>query len=262
MKVSHRFAVFSDIHANFPALQAVLNDIDRMEIRDIFCLGDLVDFAPWPNQVIDLLRTRAISALIGNHDYRVAFDRAIAPVAWHSPAETRARIAGINISKRTISAENLAWLRQLPRRIQLEWTSGGKNRTILLVHASPNSLSEYVNEDHPQAALRQYLDENHADVMITGHTHRAYIRRLTDGDQPYFVANAGAVGRIKSGQPQATWLLCQVINGEFTMSIKQVAYDVAAVAQAIKQSAIPDFYAEELLAYGYPAAGLSPAPAV
>jgi predicted phosphodiesterase len=257
MKVNHRFAVFSDIHANLPALKAVLNDIDRMEINESFCLGDLVDFAPWPNEVIDLLRLRAIPVLIGNHDYRVAYDRAISPVSWHSPEETRARVIGINISKQTISTENLAWLRQLPQRIQLELAAGEQKRNILLVHASPNSLSEYVNYDHPQAALRQYLVENNADIMITGHTHRSYIRQLTDGDQQCFVANAGAVGRIKPGQPQASWLLCQVINGEFSMAIKRVAYDVAAVAQAIKQSAVPDFYAEELLTNGYPSvAGL------
>ncbi|STQ42505.1 Calcineurin-like phosphoesterase superfamily domain [Ewingella americana] len=70
-----QIAVFSDVHANLPALKAVLEDIDARQITEIYCLGDLVDFAPWPNEVIELVRQRQIPTVMGNHDDRVAFDR-------------------------------------------------------------------------------------------------------------------------------------------------------------------------------------------
>lgn len=91
------------------------------------------------------------------------------------------------------------------------------------------------------------------DAMVTGHTHCAYIRPLTGGYRDNFtVANCGAVGRIKPDQPQATWLRGEMKDGKLTMSIKTVNYDVAAVAQAIIDSNIPDFYAHELYHYGLP----------
>jgi len=249
----NRFAIFSDVHANLPALRAVLADIDKQGIEDCYCLGDVVDFAPWPNEVIDLLKARHIPVVYGNHDERVAFDKAISPMPWHSEEEQAARIAGINISKATVSAENMAWLRTLPMSLSLSVGSGDNPFHLLLVHASPHSVSEYIYADYDAALLAQMSVQYQYDAMVTGHTHCAYIRQLPGGYRGDFsVANCGAVGRIKPGQPQATWLYAEVSDGKLKMSIKRVNYDVAAVAQAIVDSNIPDFYARELYHHGLP----------
>ncbi len=70
-----RIALISDIHANLPALRAVLADIDeRANVDAIYHLGDLTGYAPWPNEVVNLLRERAIPGISGNYDSTVATD--------------------------------------------------------------------------------------------------------------------------------------------------------------------------------------------
>lgn len=68
-------AVISDIHGNLPALQAVLRDITSRQIDRIYCLGDLVNFAPWPNEVIELIRAENIPTLCGNHDLSIGLNK-------------------------------------------------------------------------------------------------------------------------------------------------------------------------------------------
>lgn len=63
-----RTALFSDIHGNLPALEAVLADIDRRQVDRLYCLGDLVGYSPFPNEVIERIRDRAIPTVMGNYD--------------------------------------------------------------------------------------------------------------------------------------------------------------------------------------------------
>jgi predicted phosphodiesterase len=76
----HRIAIISDLHANLPALDVVLDDLDGRQPDAVFCLGDPVDFAPWPNEVIETIRHRRIPTIMGNHDERIALDHAIIPL--------------------------------------------------------------------------------------------------------------------------------------------------------------------------------------
>lgn len=237
-----RFAIFSDVHANLPALNAVLDDIDSHGITRMFCLGDVVDFAPWPNEVIAWLRKRQIPVLRGNHDQRVACNEPVTPMAKHSPEERDARVDAIALSKRVITAENRRWLRSLPASILLELPL-----RILLVHASPRSLSEYLYGDTPTDTLLAFPQLQNVDALICGHTHFAHVRTIkTPEGRPLLFANPGAVGRIKPGQPPASWLSGEVREGVLSLTIQTVNYDVLQVANAIRQSDVPNFYADEL----------------
>ena len=91
-----RIAIFSDVHGNLPALKTILADLDVRKPDQVYCLGDLVDFAPWPNEVIELLRSSRIPCIMGNHDERIAFDYPVIPLKKHSEDETRARIHAHN----------------------------------------------------------------------------------------------------------------------------------------------------------------------
>lgn len=249
--VTDSFAVFSDIHGNLPALQAVLRDIDRRGIRKIYCLGDLVDFAPWPNEVIAVLRERRIPVVCGNHDRRVALDEPVTPIARHEPEEQAARAQAIALSKHTVSDENRRWLRRLPTELRFSLGSEAQCRQVLLAHGSPRSLSEYLRSDFPADQLMEMGARYGFDVLITGHTHRADVRKIENKTgRPLIVANCGAVGRIKPGEPQATWLSGAHSEGNLLLSAHAVSYDVAGVAQAIVESAVPDFYARDLYRNG------------
>src|SRR5437867_4056152 len=69
-----RVAIITDIHGNLPALEAALEQIDRLEVKSIYCGGDLVGYGPWPNEVCELIQQRGIPTIYGNYDYAIGRD--------------------------------------------------------------------------------------------------------------------------------------------------------------------------------------------
>lgn len=237
-----RIAIFSDIHANLPALEAVLKDIKNREIDLCYCLGDLVDFAPWGNQVIETLKATRIPCLLGNHDERIAFNHPIAVLSHHDEIETKNRILAINHSKSSISPENKNWLSQLPFQMELVFKVGERLQTILLVHASPLSNDQYVYESHPDTDLLDMLGGRKTDALVMGHTHLSYIKY---SDVLY--VNCGSVGRSKETDRKATYCILTIEPERIIPEIIKVDYPVEYVAEQIYNSEIPDFYADFLL---------------
>ena len=241
-------AIISDIHGNLPALETVLNDIKKRNIKEIYCLGDLVDFAPWTNEVIELIRSSEIPCIMGNHDERVAFDQEIIPVAKHSNEETYARTTAINCTKYVITEENKEYLSQLPAEFRLTFEYGGTEKTVLLVHASTDSNDEYIYEAHDQDLVRQMLDDNNADILVMGHTHKSYIKSIhREGYPDKLAINAGSVGRSREGEPLASYLILTADKEGIHPEIVKLDYPIEETVEAIRKSKIPDFYANFLL---------------
>jgi len=232
-----RLAVISDIHGNLPALRAVLNDINSRAIDQIVCLGDLVDFAPWPNEVIKLIRTNKIMTIMGNHDERIAFDLPIVPLSKHSDKETTARENAINHSKKNVTVENKAYLASLQKSITIQY----ENLKLHFTHASPESIDEYLYED--DQSLEERLLSANTDVLLIGHTHLSYIRNF--GNKK--VINTGSVGRSKEPDRKAAYSIVGVAPDMVTAEIVKVDYPIFETADAIYNSNIPDFYADFLL---------------
>jgi putative phosphoesterase len=222
-----QLAIISDIHANLIALDAVLKDIKNSGLTQIYCLGDLVDFAPWGNEVIDRIQEKNIPCLLGNHDQRIAFDEAIIPLPHHE-----------------ISAPHKKWLATLPYNIELTFKLGTSFRKILLVHASLQSNDEYIHESTPKHALSTLLKQRAIDILVMGHTHHSYIQQ--DGD--VFFINCGSVGRSKEKDRKATYTIITLSEKQINAEIVKVDYPISAVANAIYDSNIPDFYGDFLLA--------------
>lgn len=240
----YKIAIFSDVHANLPALTAVLADIDVWQPDAIVCLGDLVDFAPWPNETISTIRSRRILTILGNHDDRVANDRPTLPLAKHSLSERRARFDAIEWTRKTISPENKQYLRSLPTSLRLHFSVSGRVWNILLTHASPRSIDEYLYEGHPEEDLTEMLEENKAHLLVTGHTHLSYIREISGAEK--MVVNVGSVGRTKENVPDAVYGRLTIDDHGIRAEIRRIAYPVTTTSSAIRQSDIPSFYAEFL----------------
>ena len=235
-----RIAIISDLHGNLPALNAVLDDIRRKRADMIFCLGDLVDFSPWPNEVIKPIRRRRIPTLMGNHDERIAFHHEIIPLEKHSIEERAARVSAIEHTRRVITEESRKYLTELPRSIRITFSAGDTETRILLVHASTRSNDEYIYEDHPEEDLDRMMQENDADVLVMGHTHLPYIRKLGSGK---LALNAGSVGRTKEEIACAAYLMLTVEPPQCHPEIVRVDYAVATTIEGIRSSGIPEFYA-------------------
>ncbi|MHB9092205.1 MAG: metallophosphoesterase family protein, partial [Chloroflexota bacterium] len=108
-----RIAVLSDVHGNKHALEAVLADIDSQGIDRVYCLGDLVGYGAFPNEVIALIRERGIPTVMGNYDEGVGFDRDECGCAYTDPEMRRLGDLSLMWSREQVTAENKAFLRAL-----------------------------------------------------------------------------------------------------------------------------------------------------
>jgi len=231
--------IFSDIHANLPALEAVLADMDRRGLTGRYCLGDLVGYATFPNEVIQAIQRLRIPCIMGNYDLGVGNNSDDCGCAYkdaHSEALGKLSIAWTN--SRT-TEENKAYLRQLPERLSLRL--GDLN--VVLVHGSPRRVNEYLYEDRPEASLERLLDMVEADVLVCGHTHIPYHRTLPSGRH---VVNEGSVGKPKDGNPEACYVVLQADGRDLNVEFIRVAYDIERAASAIEASDMPREYAEML----------------
>lgn len=241
-------ALFSDVHGNLPALKTVLEDIKTRGIHQVYCLGDLVDFAPWGNEVIRTIKELGIPCLLGNHDERVGFDLPIIAIPHHSSEETLQRIAAINHSKNTITASNKLWLSQLPYNIELQYKLNGAVKKILLVHASTRSNDEYIHVGHVMEDVKQMFISTNTDVIVMGHTHVAHKINVTlNENDNRFMLNCGSVGRSRESDRLASYAILKISEDAVTADMIKLAYPVDEVAQAIYKSDIPNFYADFLL---------------
>jgi putative phosphoesterase len=220
-----RLGLIADVHANLHALDAVLAALDRAPVDLIVCAGDLVCYGAYPNEVLDRVRERGISSVIGNYDNAVAWDRPRASRTPSSPMTEPLKQAALDWTKREIALRHRAYLCGLPW--SMEYQLDGL--AIHLIHAGPAFLDEWLHPDQP-GTLAALADQRPVDLIILGHTHHAFkhTHRTTT------IVNPGAVGRSLDGDPRAAYAIVDTVTRAVTF--ERVAYDVHAAAYAIERS--------------------------
>lgn len=236
-------AVFSDVHGNLPALEVVLKDIEQRGIRQKFCLGDLVDFAPWGNEVIEKIRNLNIPCLMGNHDERIAFDISVVPLSKHSEEETNVRFIAIDHSKKYITEDNKKFLSELPFHLKLNYKVGEKHWNIQLVHSNLESNDTYLYESENDGVFRMMLENAGADVVVMGHTHLSFKKQFENNT---WAVNCGSVGRSKEENRLASYVIFTLDEEKITPEIVQLPYPIDETVRQIRESEIPDYYASFL----------------
>ncbi len=232
-------AIFSDIHANLPALQAVLADMNQRSLENRYCLGDLVGYGTYPNEVAAAIRSSKIPTILGNYDQGVGNSSDDCGCAYQDEFARALGQRSIAWTNEQTTDENKAFLRQLPRQLPLPL---GDLR-VMLVHGSPRRVNEYLYEDRPESSLERLLDLAEADVLVCGHTHIPYHRILPGGRH---VVNVGSVGKPKDGDPRACYAILAADGRALRVQFIRVPYDVEAAARAIEASEMPNEYARML----------------
>jgi predicted phosphodiesterase len=250
-----RYALLSDIHANLPALRAVLGDIDnRRNIDATYHLGDLTGYAPWPNEVVALLRERMIPGIAGNYDSTVATDYKHCGCRADSPHEEELSHLSYKWTRSHVTSETKRYLASLPFRIDIRPFGGHvSGPTITLIHGNQTLNTVYVTGDRPDSFLERMARDvgaRAADVICFGHTHKPW-QRVVGGIQ--FI-NTGSVGRPKDGDWRACYVLLSIEATGARVEFVRVAYDVDESARAIRASELPDEFAEVLKSGGAGAA--------
>ncbi|MEX2152164.1 MAG: metallophosphoesterase family protein [Gemmatimonadaceae bacterium] len=239
-----RLALISDVHANLPALQAVLSDIAQRGIDETYHLGDLVGYAPWPNEVTALLADAGISGVAGNYDSTVATDYKHCGCKYENPRQEELSHLSYNWTRRNVSAETKKLLGLLPFRLDVRPLGGHlSGPTFVLVHGTPTLNTLYWTEDRPDTfclKMAEVAGAKAGDLIAFGHTHLPW-HRVIDGI--HFV-NTGSVGRPKDGDPRAGYVIVEVnAAAKIDVQFVRVAYDVEQAASAILASGLPADFA-------------------
>ena len=233
-------AIISDIHSNLEAFQAVLEDIDKLNIKEIYCLGDIVGYGPNPRECVDQVM-KCNMVLLGNHDQGAMFD----PEGFNPSAEraifwTRAQLESA-AEPRNNRERRWEFLADRPRM--------HRENTHLFVHGSArNPLYEYVfpediyNQRKMErifALVERYCFQGHThvpglfteDLQFHSPEEIDYSYRL-DGRKT--LCNVGSVGQPRDGD----WRACYVVLDDDTIHYRRVEYDIDTTVKKIY--AVPD----------------------
>jgi predicted phosphodiesterase len=235
--------IFGDIHANLPALEAILEDIEGRGLNKLYCLGDLVGYGTFPNEIIDLIRQRGIPTLMGNYDQGVGNNSGDCGCAYKTDIDRARGELSIAWSNLHTSDANKAFLRALPAHIPVQLDE----LKVLLVHGSPRKVNEYLFEDRSNDSFERLLDLAQSDVLVCGHTHLPYHKVLPSGRQ---VVNAGSVGKPKDHDSRACYVVLTATGRDLEVDFIRVAYDIERAAGAIEttpeRGGMPHPYAQML----------------
>lgn len=247
-----RIALFSDIHANLPALQACFESMTQHKPDALYCLGDLVGYNIWPNEVVDAIRERGIPTIAGNYDEGIGANTGDCGCAYKTDEEKAMGNISISFTNSVMRDDARAWLHSLPSHIRVEFRKQDQWLRLLLVHGSPRKVNEYLFEDREEKSLLRMMEQAGADILCFGHTHKPYYKKMKDPDGRYRHAiNTGSVGKPKDGDPRGCWVMLtidrhdpyqQAVDVEFI----RFSYDVEQAAQAVEASPLPDGYAAML----------------
>ncbi len=265
-----KIAVISCIHGNLAALKAVLADIDQQGAEQTFCLGDLVGYGPYPNEVVAMVRDRQIPTCQGCWDEDIIDGLNACECSYPSLlAEKRGRLAH-EWTDAEVTAETREYLAQMPLALRHE--------NLCFVHGSPQSQHEYLlPETSAFIALERVLSTG-ADILFCGHTHVPYVRTLSDGQLQIRVVNgdalassniskstlkkpaeqhsqtlttplkqiinAGSVGEPRHGKPQATYVIYDTLSEQTIF--REVDYDYAQTCAAIIDKGLPPIFSWRL----------------
>jgi predicted phosphodiesterase len=249
-----KYALISDIHANLPALDAVLADIARRGDSDAtYHLGDLVGYAPWPDEVVARLGAERIAGVAGNYDSTVATDYKHCGCRYEDARQEELSHLSYAWTREHASAATKAALGALPFRIDLRPRGGhAAGPTLTLLHGNQTLNTVYVTEDRSDEFLMKLgigVGARAGDVVAFGHTHKPWHRTVGD---VHFV-NTGSVGRPKDGDWRAGYVLLDWSGDQPRVEFRRVAYDVEQAAEAILASTLPGDFAAYLRSGGMPA---------
>jgi diadenosine tetraphosphatase ApaH/serine/threonine PP2A family protein phosphatase len=234
-----RAAVITDIHANRPALEAVLDAIGKTDVAEVWCLGDVVGYGAEPDRCAEIAGERCDACLVGNHDLAATGDLDVS--AFSSAAATA-----------------VTWTQENWQQSTAEFLKGlepsGEREGIGLYHASPRDpVWEYVLSIEQATDCLQVQDQR---VSLIGHSHVALffsgpdegenkdvrgVQALNGADldleKGRWLINPGSVGQPRDGDPRAAWL--ELDTGKWTARYHRVGYDIDEAAKAIEEAGLP-----------------------
>jgi diadenosine tetraphosphatase ApaH/serine/threonine PP2A family protein phosphatase len=244
MSMQNAIAVISDIHSNFEALTAVLDDIRSHEVTQIVCLGDIVGYASGVRSCLRVVRDLECPVILGNHD-----EAACLPAPPEDFNDTAT--AGVVFAAARLSESEREWIASLPRNLEIE--------EVDFTHASLASSFGWPYIISPEDA-RQHFHNQASHLAFCGHTHKPMIwwqespggqvtQRIGKDVMPLppsgkVLVNVGAVGQPRDGDTRACYLIYR--PEQKTVEFRRVEYDIKRTKRKIIRAGLPRFTAQRL----------------
>ncbi len=227
-----KILILSDIHGNLHALECVLN---RTPHDLVICCGDLAVGYPFPEQCIRMLRRIGARVCMGNHDYVIAHGLKVHPELHNKYAHLATALArSTDLARECIGESGKSYLEKLPREQYVKV----ENIMLYMNHTVPElSLHHYIPPNALEQELIDYYDGIQADILITGHTHIPYVKKI--GYR--LLINPGSVGEPRDGDPRASFAVFDTVTGQ--VQLNRLTYDVSETLKALEELDYPDYSA-------------------
>ncbi|MBM2833557.1 MAG: Phosphoesterase [Candidatus Brocadiaceae bacterium] len=211
--------IISDIHGNLAALDAIREEADK-----VFCLGDIVNYGPYPKACLGRVRDLTDGIVRGNHDNAVGRDVDCGCSVKYKELSDAGKI----YTKGILNKDEKDYLANLP--VTLHTKINGTR--FLFSHGSPSGdMYKYLRPDVSQKEFEDELKDIHADIVFIGHTHLPMVRKIHD----IIIVNPGSVGQPRDGVPMASYAVWE----DGSISIKRVPYDIEATVKGLQGTNIP-----------------------
>ncbi len=181
-----RLGILSDIHGNLPGLEACLARLEELGAERILCTGDLVQYGPFPAEVVDLIERSGVETVQGNCDRAVARGRGSTGDSFGSSYWDRLAAESLGWTGSRVSGRRRDFLKKLPDSLRFE-VDGVR---LLLVHGLPGNITGELPPRGANDLYEMLLSSNHCDVLVTGHSHELVTVRRPGG----ILCSAGSVG--------------------------------------------------------------------
>lgn len=230
-----RIGIISDVHGNLPGLTACWDVLISQGVDQVVCLGDLVQYGPYPSEVVDFVLRHDIDTVQGNCDRAAGRGRPDTGDTFD------------NVHWENMSAESLQWtvdqlspsqrrfLRRLPA--ELRYRSGRFN--LLCVHGLPGNVTGSLRGNASEEVCRLLLSRNSCDILALGHTHEMFLHSSRRG----LIVNPGSTGG--GTLPEESTLAVLDLNpdtGTVSVSWQRVPFDMEAYTRKYGHEGLPDTF--------------------
>jgi putative phosphoesterase len=213
-----KIALIADIHGNLPALEAVLKDIRDQKADEVWCLGDIVGYGPFPNECVRLVQEACVRVVLGNHDDKVISAEKVRRVVDTAKESYKAFV--FRWTEQVLGKEEREYLRGLPEHAHFTWMG----KRVALYHGSPDGMNDALTPYTPLMRLNVLAKKADADLMLVAHSHDVFSRQA---EGALFI-NPGSVGRPFDQDPRANYAMLTFEEGKVSSDFRRVGYDISS----------------------------------
>lgn len=223
--------LLSDIHGNFPALQAIIKHFSEISFDAVCNCGDSTVYAPFPNETLHWLKSNKVYSILGNTDRKVI--KLLKGKTFKKPRKAEKRIM-YDWTAENLDSSARTYLLSLKKSLQISIA----DHTIGLYHGSPDHPNKFLFPDTDPERFAELADMCSSDIIITGHSHTPYHKCI---GHTHFI-NPGSVGRMFDYNPAASCAVLSIDNKTVQVEHYRIPWLIKRTVKELQKCDLPEIY--------------------